>query len=137
MVKASKSSPYRRVVGPPKDPQKSRITNGSALLPGVDGRCAWIRRAKDLISLHLADIPNASTAVRSLVRRACVMTVELERIEQRFALADEASAEDLDLYQKTSNSLRRLLQTIGLERRAKDITPPSLSAYLSNRSAAE
>lgn len=134
MAKASKSALGRRAVGPPKDPQRSRITNGSALLPGVDGRSAWIRRAKDLISLHLADIPDASTAERSLIRRACVMTVELERIEQRFALAAEASADDLDLYQKTSNSLRRLLESIGLERRAKNVTP-SLHEYL--REAAE
>ena len=26
------------------------VTNGSALLPGVDGRSAWIRRCKDLIA---------------------------------------------------------------------------------------
>jgi hypothetical protein len=35
---------------PAKDPQKSRVGNGSVLLPGVDGRSAWSRRAKDVLS---------------------------------------------------------------------------------------
>ena len=38
-----------------KDPQKSRITNGSALLPGIDGRSAWVRRSKDLIAEFVSD----------------------------------------------------------------------------------
>jgi len=33
------------------------------------------------------------------------------------------------LYQRTSNSLRRLLEAVGLERRARDITP-NLRDYL-------
>jgi hypothetical protein len=38
-----------------KDPQRSRITTGSALLAGVDGRSAWVGRAKDLFALHVSD----------------------------------------------------------------------------------
>jgi hypothetical protein len=39
-----------------RDRQRSRITNGSALLPGVDGRSAWIRRCEDVIEAHLSDL---------------------------------------------------------------------------------
>ena len=53
-------------VGHQKDPQKSRVTNGSALLPGVDGRSAWVRRCTDVIAAHLSDVPDASAAERSL-----------------------------------------------------------------------
>ena len=35
----------------------------------------------------------------------------------------EASAADIDLYQRTANSLRRLLESVGLQRRARDVTP--------------
>jgi hypothetical protein len=112
-----------------KDPQKSRITNGSALLPGVDGRSAWVRRCKDVIAAHLSDIPDASVAERSLIRRAAVLTTELERLEVRFALEEHASAADLDLYVRASGNLRRLLQVLGLQRRAKTITP-TLDQYL-------
>jgi hypothetical protein len=114
---------------------KSRITNGSAFLPGIDGRSPWVRRAKDLIHDHLSDLggfDNASAAEKSITRRVAVLSVELENLEARFATAGSATADDLDLYQRTANSLRRLLEAVGLHRRAKDITPPSVSDYLSH-----
>jgi hypothetical protein len=111
---------------------KSRITNGSAFLPGIDGRSPWVRRAKDLIHDHLSDLGgfnNASAAERSITRRVAVLSVELENLEARFATAGAASAEDLDLYQRTANSLRRLLEAVGLQRRARDVTPPDPLVY--------
>src|SRR5271170_739260 len=110
----------RPVIDPPKDRQRSRITNGSALLPGVDGRSAWVRRCKDVITSHLSDLggeDNTSAAERSIIRRASVMTVELERLEAKFAVAGEATATDLDLYIRAAGNLRRLLESVGLERR--------------------
>jgi hypothetical protein len=113
----------------PKDRQKSRITNGSALLPGVDGRNAWVRRAKDVIAAHLSDVPDPSAAELSLIRRAATLTVELERLEATFALAGEADPATLDLYGRTAGNLRRLLEAVGLQRRSRDVTP-SLSDIL-------
>src|ERR1700722_12819065 len=84
-----------------KNRRKSKQANGTSLLPGVDGRSAWVRRDKELIADHpsgLGGIDNVSAAERSIIRRACVLTVELERMERTFALAGEASAEDLDIY---------------------------------------
>src|SRR5450755_3207620 len=92
---------------------RSRISNGSAILPGVDGRSTWVRRLRDLIGLHLSDLGGdgeVSEAERSIVRRAATLTVELERLEAVFAVAGEAKPEQLDLYQRTANSLRRLLE---------------------------
>jgi len=85
----------RPQAGRRKDPQRSAIGNGK-LLPGMDQRGTWIRRAKELIADHLADCggeDNTSTAERSLIRRASVLTVELERLELKFAQAGEASAD--------------------------------------------
>jgi len=45
---------------------------------------------------------------RGIIRRAAVLTTELEVLEVRFAKAGEASAADLEVYQRCSNSLRRL-----------------------------
>jgi hypothetical protein len=103
--------------------QKSRLTN-RALLPGIDGRSAWVRRCKDVIAAHLADLPDATAAERSIVRRAAVLTTELERLEAKFAEAGEALPDDLDLYQRTAGGLRRLLEAVGLERRLRDVTNP-------------
>ena len=116
-----------------KSRQRSRVTNGSVLLPGIDGRSVWVRRCKDIITSHLSDRggeENTSEAERSIIRRASVITVELERLEARFAAAGEASAEELDLYQRTAGNLRRLLEAVGLQRRAKQVTP-TLGEYLS------
>jgi hypothetical protein len=67
-----------------------------------------------------------SEAERSIVRRVATLTVELERMEAAFAVAGEAQPDQLDLYQRTANSLRRLLEAIGLQRRARDVTPDPL-----------
>ena len=109
-----------------KDPQRSRITNCSALLPGVDGRSAWVRRAKDLLVLHMADLggeDNVSEAERALLRRAVTLIVELERREVMFAQAGAADDDALAIYQTTVNTLRRTLESLGLQRRPRDVSP--------------
>jgi hypothetical protein len=111
----------------------------NVLLPGVDGRSVWIRRCRDLIAEHVAELggaDNASAAERSIIRRACVMTVELERLEAKFALAGQASPDDLDLYSRAAANLRRLLEAVGLQRRARDVTP-TLSEYLAAKAQRE
>lgn len=118
-------------------PRTNRVRPGQ-LLPGTDGRSAWTRRAASLIRAHLADlggIDNCSTAERSIIRRAATLTVELERMEDRFATAGETSDTDLDLYQRMANSLRRLLESIGLQRRPRTVNEPSLADILQERAA--
>ena len=114
---------------------RSRVTNGSAVLPGIDGRSAWARRLRDLIERHIDDLGGhdaVSEAERSIVRRAATMTVELERMETTFAVAGAAKPSDLELYQRTAGNLRRLLEAVGLRRRARDVTP-SLQTYLADK----
>jgi len=104
--------------------QRSRITNGSTLLPGIDGRGAWVRRCRDLISefinVHLAGADNCSPAERAIVRRIAVLVTELERLEAKFAAKNEASPDQLLLYGRTANTLRRLLEAVGLQQRQRD-----------------
>lgn len=109
---------------------RSRITNGRELLPDVDGRSPWARRFRDLIELHTTDLGGVdvlSEAQRSLVRRCATIEVELEYQEARMAelrLADSAPSEkQLDLYSRLAGNLRRLLESVGLERRARNATP--------------
>jgi hypothetical protein len=64
-----------------------------------------------------------------------VLTVELERMEVKFATAGEASPTDLDLYQRTAANMRRLLEAVGLERRQKTVGPTTLSEYLESLQA--
>jgi len=122
------------IVGPKQG--RSRITNGTRFLHDVDGRSPWVRRCKDIIAAHLSDLggaDNASAAERSIVRRASVLTVELERLEAKFATAGEASPDEIDLYARVAGNLRRLLEAVGLQRRARDVSPPSVAEYLAHK----
>jgi len=109
---------------------RSSVT-GKTLLPGIDGRSTWVRRLRDLINLHTADLggeANVSAAEQAIIRRAGVLIVELERLELRFAQADLAGqAPDpmaLDLYQRMANTLRRQFEAIGIQRRPRELNPP-------------
>ena len=107
--------------------QRSRVTNGKLFAATIrDGRSGWSRRLQDLLSLHVADLGGedvVSDAERSIIRRIATITVELEWIEQSFALSKQGpTLEQLDLYFRGSNSLRRLLEAIGLKRVARDVT---------------
>jgi len=126
-----------------KPTNRSRVSNGSAILSDVDGRGVWVRRFRDVIESHVADLGGAdivSEAERSIVRRAAALTVELERLESQFATAGEATADGLDLYQRTAGSLRRLLEAVGLQRRTRPVGPQSMKEYaamLRERDAAQ
>ena len=105
---------------------RSAVTNG-AVLPGVDGRSTWARRLRDLMALHVADLggdQNVSQAELAILRRSSVIIVQLERMERDFALSEEApSVSELEIYQRMANTMRRLLEAVGLERRPRDVTP--------------
>jgi hypothetical protein len=109
---------------------QSAITNGSKLLADVDHRSAWMRRLRDIILGHEMDLgggDNLSTAEASIIRRASMLELQLEMLETKFAENEGAATTDqLLLYQRTANAARRLLESVGIKRRAKDITPDPL-----------
>src|SRR6478672_447573 len=114
---------------------RSRATSRKALsIAGGDLRKAWARRFNDVLDGHIADLggeANVSQAELSIARRAATITVELERLESKFA-SGEASDRDLDLYQRASGNLRRLLESVGMQRRQRDVTP-TLDQYIAAR----
>lgn len=103
----------------------SSLTNGNRLWPkGTDLRTAWGRRLRDVIVMHTQDLggwQNCSAAELSLARRAAVLTVECEKLEALFASAP-AAPEQLDLYSRLTNTLRRTHEALGLQRRARMLT---------------
>ena len=71
-----------------------------------------------------------------MLRPSTTASANSDLLERKFALKGKgAAAEDLDLYLRAANSLRRLLESIGLKRVARDVTP-LLQDYLAERSAA-
>jgi hypothetical protein len=103
--------------------QRSRVTNGRKMfVDGGDGRSPWARRWRDLIEAHVADmggVTNLSMAERSLIKRAATLECELEAIEGKLS---EGKAQDLATYAPAASHLRRIFETLGLDRKARDVT---------------
>ena len=124
---------------------RSAISNGSQLFTDhLDQRSAWARRLRDLIAdstNDLGGIEAVSSAEKLLIRRCAMLALQAELMEQNFAKNEDgaASVKALDAYQRTTNTLRRTLELLGLRRRARDVTPrtPTLREYLGRAEAAE
>ena len=118
---------------------RSAVTNGTKVLIGCDSRSAEMRRLKDLSDIHAADLGgagNLSHSERVLINRASMLILQLELMDRRFAQTKDCEADtaSLDTYQRITNTLRRLLETLGIQRRPKDVTP-SLEQYLATKHA--
>ena len=108
---------------------RSAVTNRKRLFVEGDGRSPWARRWRDLIELHAGDLGGIdvlSEAQFSLIKRAATIEVELELSEGRMSMGEEV---DLDIFTRSVSHLRRILETLGIERRPRDITP-TLREYL-------
>jgi hypothetical protein len=95
----------------------------------LDGRTAAARRARELIEAIQTDLGGSdhlSEGERQLVQRAAVLGAYIESCEVKW-LGGEAV--DLADYLAAINAQRRVLATIGLERRSRDVTPPDPLDY--------
>lgn len=102
-------------------------------LDHLDGRSRALRGAREIqqgIEDDLGGADHISTAQRVLAQRAAILTAVVEDAEVKWATSDPAF--ELDKYMSAVNCLRRVLASLGLERRAKD-TGPSLQQYLEQR----
>lgn len=123
-----------RLKAPGSPTARSRIGNGKDILPGVDGRSAGARRYREIVGQLATDLGGDLTAAQeAIARRAATLAVWCESAEAGFARGEDL---DIQAFTTAANALRRLLADLGLERRAKDVTP-SLSAYLAARGAQE
>jgi hypothetical protein len=110
---------------------RSAVTSGRNLLLKGDPNSAWSRRYHDLISGHVADMGGAdmlSEAQAALIRDAAALEIELERMR---GMLSEGQKVDLDLYGRVAGQRRRILESIGLERKAREV--PSLAEYLARK----
>jgi hypothetical protein len=106
----------------------SSVTNGNRILLPLT-KTAYLRRLTDLLNLHIDDLGGwgqVSNAEAAIVRRAVVLICECEKRESVFARTDEINDCMLATYTTAANSLRRLLESVGLRRdpsRAKTVRP--------------
>lgn len=113
--------------------QRSAVTNGTQMLPGINGNSAQARRYRDLYTAFVADLGGeaaATEAERALCRQAAALTVRSEAV-----MADLVRGAPVDDEQMTRlmNSTARTLAA--LRRRAKPMKAPDLRAYLKAKAA--
>jgi hypothetical protein len=112
---------------------RSAITSGRALFVDGNPNSAWSRRFHDLLVAHIGDVsPQGADALSAaqlgLIRRAAAIECELERLDSMLSQGEEI---DLDSYARVAGHLRRLWETLGLERRAKQVN--DMDAFLAKR----
>ena len=108
--------------GAPYTPRKLRLKT----LNQLDGRTFASRRARELIANIENDLGGSDAmteGLRQLVQRAAVLGALIEANETAWLAGDTV---DLNTYFMAVNSQRRILTTLGLDRRAKDVTPDPL-----------
>ncbi|HEY1474029.1 MAG TPA: hypothetical protein VGF53_08100 [Pseudolabrys sp.] len=96
-------------------------------LDALDGRTVAARRAKALIEAIEADLGGGAQlteGARQLVQRAAVLGAYIEDFEARWIGGEPFEATE---YLSAINAQRRVLATIGLERRSRDVSPPTLA----------
>jgi hypothetical protein len=108
---------------------RTALANGSRVLEGVDGRSHVARRYRELAALISRDVsPDAdlTEAQRQLIRSAAGLVVLRERLD---VLAVKGEQIDAGEYCAISNTLRRVLVTVGLGRTPRDLTDESLRDF--------
>jgi hypothetical protein len=114
---------------------RSRVTNHKDLLPGLDGRSASARRYRDLVNSYIADMGGSdrcSDIKLGLLRRLAAVTVQAEVLEAKMVNGEAIDVATLCVLASTTV---RLSTRLGLERVARDVTPPDPLQYA--REAAE
>jgi hypothetical protein len=93
-------------------------------LADLDGRTRARRAADQMLADLLSDMGGAdrvSTAKRALAEHAAVLNAMACDQGARYLSGEPV---DVTEFATTANALRRLLSDFGLERRARDVTPP-------------
>jgi hypothetical protein len=114
--------PHKRV--------RTAIANGRAVLEGIDNRCHTARRYREINALISADVsPDAdlTEAQKQLIRSAAGLVVLRERLDVKAIKGEQI---DCGEYCTISNTLRRVLTTIGLKREPKLLDGESDEAKL-------
>ena len=105
------------------------VSNGRDVLPNVDGRSLLARRYRDIASAILVDQGGAdqcSESRQQLIRRFAACSVLAEGVEAALARGEQI---DIAEHSTLCSTLTRLASRLGLERRAKNITP-SVQEYV-------
>jgi hypothetical protein len=101
----------------------------------LDNRTASAQLVRSLVAAFVNDVggPECVTeGIRQLIQRAAILGALIEDTEARWLRGDKLDKEWLGHYLAAVNAQRRVLETIGLERRARPVD--SLVSYINRQS---
>jgi hypothetical protein len=108
---------------------RSRVSNGKQLFLDGQVRSKASRRFRDLlyaIGSDLGGIDHLSTGQTQLARRAALISVTCEEMEQAAVAGKEF---DIETFGRLTDRLGRCFERLGLKREARDVTQ-TLEGYL-------
>jgi len=109
------------------EPETARSALTSLPILGLmDGRTRPALAFKTAVGDFVSDLGGDAAVSRAeleLIRRAAGLSVLAAQIEAEIVNGDKVA---IDRYTATINAQRRLLVTLGLKRRARDVTPDPL-----------
>jgi hypothetical protein len=108
---------------------RSRVSNGSRILEGIDGRSREARRFRDVLAEIVSDLggpDRLSEGQRQIARRCAMLAVECEKLE---AIGVSGGEIDLECYGQLTDRMGRAFQRLGLKRVPK---PVPLVEHLAN-----
>jgi hypothetical protein len=138
MANKRKSAVGRTVLSPASPSNRSRVSNGRAILPFTDGRSAEARRYRDLCAAIVNDrggLSKCSESLLSLIRRFAAQSVLAEQLEARIARGETMDNAAVAVHSQLSSTLVRLSNKIGIGRSMK--TVPSLDEYLAGQATGD
>jgi hypothetical protein len=110
---------------------RSRISNRSRMLPGVDGRSSAARRFRDICANYEAEAGGNVTEVeRDLIRQAAGLTLRAEQLQGAIVRGEPISNDELV---RISSTAKRLLETIRGKADKRKPAGPSLREYIASK----
>jgi hypothetical protein len=106
---------------------RSKITNGSRMLDGIDGRSTIARRLRDIVRGLLIEFEVTTEADQALVRQAAVLSVLSEQLQAQLVRGELVDARTIT---NLSGQLRRILGDLRHRTGQRGPPPPSIHEHL-------
>jgi hypothetical protein len=109
---------------------RSRVTNGTHLLMGMDGRRAEARRFRDLVQSYESEFESTSEADRTLIRQAALLALKSEQLQAAVVRGEPVDADTLT---KLGGQQRRVVGDLRRKAAASSPAPISLHEHAPRR----
>lgn len=88
---------------------RSRVSNGTKLAVGIDGRSPEARRFRDVIRDYEAEFEAVSSFDRSLIRDAAFLKIKMEAMQAKHLSGEDVDSDEIV---RLSGQLRRVLTSL-------------------------